>query len=112
MNIELKLAEQYQEDFGIDVAERLFNILKARNLHTVFDGADVLPVIIQSFDLSALEYFKTVSTLPTCLLHNFPPMNHQKQWTPQSIKETNAVDIIGPDWRYLNSPLRKSEDYP
>ena len=63
-----------------------------------------------------LQKFKSFSTskkdsLPTCLLINWPIHPSQINWTAKSIKELGYVDIIGPDWHYLNSPLRHSQDF-
>lgn len=71
-----------------------------------------LPIIIQSYDVFALSQFKKFDdAFPTTLLINWPIMPHQKSWTADHIKNLGFVDIIGPDWVYLNSKHRKSKNY-
>lgn len=59
MNIELKCAQQYLDDYGINVSEMLYETLKKHNLHTREAAIKSnLPIIIQSFDEIALRHFK------------------------------------------------------
>lgn len=58
LNIELKIPEQYKDEFGIDISQRLWDILKKHNLHLKSNAAHELPIIIQTFDISALKFFK------------------------------------------------------
>ena len=58
LNIEVKIPDQYKEEFGIDVNERLWNILEKFDLHLKENAARTLPIIIQSFDISTMNYFR------------------------------------------------------
>ena len=60
LNIELKSADQYLNEFGIDVSKRLYTILKKHNMHTRRGAVEAdLPIIIQSFHYTVMKYFKT-----------------------------------------------------
>ena len=64
LNIELKCAQQYLDDFEIDVSQRLYDILKKHEMHTRRAAVDSdLPIIIQSFDAIALKHFKSKSII-------------------------------------------------
>ena len=81
LNIELKCAQQYKNDFGIDVMDRLYVQLKGHNLHTRSLASVDVPIIIQSYDEVAVRHFKQDlgdgnDFLPTTLLINWPILEH------------------------------------
>ena len=53
------------------MAEAFYSVLKANKLDTIADCQDKLPIIVQSFEIPALEKFATLSDLPLIyLFHN------------------------------------------
>ena len=67
--IELKTTDFYQETYGIDVNEMLLNVLREYNLETQEQSLqNKVPIIIQSFYLSSIQYFKQNTDLPTAFL--------------------------------------------
>ena len=114
LNIELKSSAQYKTDFGIDVNQRLYDILKENNMETRSKSAKSIPVIIQAFDHEPLQFFKEIAlspeeAFPTTLLVNWPIREYQRNWSPSDFKTKGFADIIGPDWRYLYDKDRNPE---
>ena len=71
-------------NYDIDIAELMFNTLKAYGLETVNKSMNTIPIVIESFEPDLLKKFGTLSDLPLVLL-----MSHMKK------KDIN--DINGPD---------------
>ena len=49
--------------------------------------------------------------LPTTLLIHWPVRTHQVDLTPQDFKALGYVDIVGPDWRYIQDQQRNKEQF-
>lgn len=47
----------YLEQYGENIAQKLFDVLKKYNLETVEKCKDVLPIIIECFEGDSLVYF-------------------------------------------------------
>ena len=62
--IETKQFGFYLENYGVNIAEELFKILKKFDIETIDKSAKKLPIIIQSFEKDALLYFSQISDLP------------------------------------------------
>lgn len=56
--IETKQFNFYKDNYGIDVAEMLYNLLKEYGLHTIESSQNKLPIIIQCFEKEALVRMK------------------------------------------------------
>ena len=66
--IELRDYQTNLDTLGIDMAEALDTVLKANKLDTIADCQDKLPIIVQSFEIPALNKFATLSDLPLVYL--------------------------------------------
>ena len=62
--IEIKQYAYYQKEMGVDMAEKLFEVLDQNKLAQVTDCESTIPIIIQSFEEDALAKFATLSDLP------------------------------------------------
>lgn len=56
------------ENYKIDVAEMLYELLKEYGLHTIAGSKDRLPIIIQCFEKESLIRMKQLTDLPTVFL--------------------------------------------
>ena len=52
--IETKMYGFYKSEYGIDVAEKLFDVLKAYDIETVDKASAKLPIIVECFEKEAL----------------------------------------------------------
>lgn len=68
--IETKMYAFYLQQYNIDIAEMLFNVLKKYNLETVDKCKNIMPIIIECFEGDALKKFGTLSDLPLIRLMN------------------------------------------
>lgn len=98
--IEVKESEYYYNNKGINVEVMLYNILQKYNIDTYSKAEQKLPIIIQSFSLKSLIYFKYLTDLPTTFLMSF---KQNTTWTLEQLRDINVVDIVGIDWQYFNS---------
>ena len=53
---------------GYNTADLLYEKLVSNGLDTIEGCKDDIPIVIQSFELEALEYFKTLTDLPNTLV--------------------------------------------
>ena len=58
----------YKTNYGIDSAQLLFYKLKEYSLETIDKSKDVLPIIVECFELPSLQIFSTLSDLPLIYL--------------------------------------------
>jgi glycerophosphoryl diester phosphodiesterase len=96
--IETKMYNFYKSSRGYDFADVLFNILKKYDLETVAKSSAKLPIIVECFEIEALERFAQLSDLPLVYLmfYNNPMVSYNM---------TNATLIahgVGPksDWLF------------
>lgn len=68
--IETKMYMFYLEKFGIDSAEKLYEILKKYDLETIEKSQNKLPIIVECFEHQSLKKFGTLSDLPLIFLMN------------------------------------------
>jgi len=66
--IETKMYGFYKTNYGIDSAQLLFYKLKEYSLETIDKSKDVLPIIVECFELPSLQKFSTLSDLPLIYL--------------------------------------------
>jgi len=52
--IETKMYNYYLKEHGVDTAEELYNVLKSYDLETIEKCKDVLPIIVECFELDSL----------------------------------------------------------
>jgi glycerophosphoryl diester phosphodiesterase len=62
--IETKMYGFYLENYGIDIAEKVYEILKKYDLDTVEKATEKMPIIIECFEKESLVKFGTLSDLP------------------------------------------------
>ena len=66
--IEIKDWKWNKEWTGLNTADMIYEHLVKNGLHTIEGSREDIPVVIQSFDLDALMYFKTLADLPMTLV--------------------------------------------
>jgi len=69
--IELKDYANNLNYLGVDMAEKMDSILAHYGLNTVSDCTDKMPIIVQSFETTALDKYATLSDLPLIILYNY-----------------------------------------
>ena len=94
--IEIKNYDWYLAEHNIDMAELLFNALKAHGLSQVADCESKIPIIIQSFYIEALAKFATLSDLPLVYLMHY---SATQVWDFEAIGA--IVHGLGPSSDYL-----------
>lgn len=62
--IETKMFNFYQNTYGEDLAEMLFNVLQKYNIETVDKANAKLPIIVECFEPESLIRFAQLSDLP------------------------------------------------
>lgn len=66
--METKMWNFYNSTFGLDIAEKTFEVLKSYGLETVEKASAKMPIIIESFEKEALISFGKLSDLPLVYL--------------------------------------------
>jgi len=61
---EAKMYDFYRVTYGIDISKMIYDVLAKFDLETIEKSTDKLPIIIQSFEMPALESFSKLSDLP------------------------------------------------
>ena len=74
--IETKMYKFYVENYGIDPAEKLYEVLKKYDLETIEKSQNTLPIIVECFEHESLEKFETLSDLPLIYLMNTHNIDH------------------------------------
>ena len=102
--IELKNFDDYLIRYGFNQADLLFDILSTNGLGSLpEDGSDLeIPIIIQSFEFTAVEYWRTISDLPTVFLFGWDTI---QDWS----KITETVNGVGPSSTWLMHPFDPSK---
>lgn len=109
--IEIKEPDWYMDNYGIDMGQALFDVLKLNDLETVEKATENgIPIIIQSFSPDALKAFALLSDLPRLLLcnsageagydweeiatyaHGVGPASDYIMYWPAPLNSTYAVD--------------------
>lgn len=65
--IETKMYEFYLKNYGINSAQKVFDVLKAYGLETVEKSQNKIPIILECFEYESLVHFRKITDLP--LIH-------------------------------------------
>ncbi len=66
--IETKMYNFYKNSKGIDFADALYAVLKKYDIETVAKASAKLPIIVECFEIEALQRFAQLSDLPLVYL--------------------------------------------
>ena len=120
--IELKDWQWNMDWIGYNTADVFWDLLKKNNLETIEKARLDIPIVVQSFELEALEYFRTLGDLPNTFLvgvdcadvweliylayEQLYFMYPYVTWDiiPDWGELANQISGISPDHQYVNRP--------
>jgi len=100
--IEIKQYAYYQDEMGVDMAEKLFELLDQNGLAQIADCESTIPIIIQSFEEDALTKFATLSDLPLIQLASYST-------TYDFAHVATYAHGVGPDSKYVMHDTKLDE---
>ena len=99
--IETKDYNFYLDNYGVDVVEKLHELLAEYGLTSVATSENKLPIIIQSFEKEALQKSMTLSDFPKVNLLSY----YAETWDLDFI--ATFAEAVGPCWNHLLGPNRE-----
>ena len=94
--IELKDYTFYKQQYGLDTAMMLHEVLSKYDLETIEKCSFRIPIIVQSFELDALIKYSHISDLPLVMLTYFAGINDDLMFIYSMI-----VHGVGPDLKTI-----------
>ena len=106
--VEIKDWQWNFEYAGHNQADMVYDLLVKNGLDTIEKSKEDIPVVIQSFELPALQYFRKLTDLPSTLVMGVDRSNYLQQlWSLLEslilMKPDPYIDRgFSPDWRELS----------
>ena len=89
--IETKQFGFYRDNYGLDIAEMVFNTLKAYGLETVEKSQNKIPVILECFELESLKRLRELTDLPLIFLTKDIPKEELIDMLPEVAKYAHGI---------------------